>query len=291
MKNTLLKVFSAIILAGFLVSWSGESKLEQMKTAHNSNNPSAIESENVCANVFYPLEKDNQWTYKLDAQMDNYIGHEKQAFTSDLTLSVSEIDESSVLLDMLANDNDIEIQSSVQYEDQSIILYPLIELNMILGDMASSLDFEHISGKFMPSEKDFVESSWSLEWETEYKAQGTLEANYDGKSFSAIFSESPVLMNWQVISTDESKEVAAGSFDNLVKINREIKVDITSLNAYIVGKQVNISTTLTIDSDLYYAADIGLIKQEINSASIKLFGIKFPLEVQGSIDLESYTLN
>jgi hypothetical protein len=162
---------------------------------------------------------------------------------------------------------------------------------MIIGDMANSLDIEYVSGTFMPTRKDFDDSNWSLDWETEYKTSGTLEANYEGKSFKAIFSESPVEMSWEVISTDESQDVPAGSFDNLVKINRIIEIDVTSMNAEIKGKQVNIGTTLVIETDMYFAADIGLIKQTINKASIKLFGIKIPLEVQGSMELESYTFN
>lgn len=285
------QLISSLLIALTLFSWTGINSPKQVKAANINTSASILDNSSACNNIFFPLEAGNQWKYKLDAQMENYIGHEKQDFISEMTLSISEDDQSDILLNQLNSESNTEKQSPVQCEDQAILMYPLIELNMIIGDMANSLDIEYVSGTFMPTRKDFEDNNWSLDWETEYKTSGTLEANYEGKSFKAIFAESPVEMSWEVISTDESQDVPAGSFEDLVKINRKIEIDVTSMNAEIKGKQVNIGTTLIIETDMYFAADIGLIKQTINKASIKLFGIKIPLEVQGSMELESYTFN
>ena len=64
-------------------------------------------------------------------------------------------------------------------------------------------------------------------------------------------------------------QVPAGAFDNLVKVNREISVDVSSLNAVIEGNEINVSTTLTVDTSMWFAPHIGLVKQEINAASVK----------------------
>jgi len=93
-----------------------------------------------------------------------------------------------------------------------------------------------------------------------------------------------------VAGTGETLEVAAGKFENLVKINRVISMDVSSLQANIEGSQVNVATTLTIDTNLWYAPRVGLIKQEIESASVKFYGINFPVEVSGSIELSEYTV-
>lgn len=293
-NNILLKLITALLIVGLLTGCSGEEKQEQAVAA-DDNEVDAPVVENTdsgaCDNVFYPLKKDNQWIYKLDAYMDNFENQEIESSSSDLALTVSEVSESSAVLAALDYDTGIVTQSTVQCEDQAIINFPLTELNMVFGDLAGNLDVEYVSGKFMPSKKDFAGSNWSLEWETEYKASGTLEANYDGETLSAVLSESPVKMRWQVTGTGESQEVAAGTFNDLVKINREITIDIQSLKTYIEGEQIDIATTLTLDTNMFYAANIGLIKQDINSASIKLFGINFPLEAWGFVELKSYTLN
>lgn len=291
MKKTIQKLVNSLLIAIVLFTFSGNIIPELVEAADTYSITYNAVKEIMCENVFYPLKLDNQWTYKLDAQIGDYIGHGKQVFTAKTKQVVAEINESDILLNQLDNENEIVHQSSVLCDDQAIIMFPLLEMNMIIGDMANGLDYKHVSGEFMPTEKAIEANDWSLEWETEYEVSGTLEANYGGKIFKAVFSESPVKMSWEIVSTDKSLKVPAGSFDNLVKINREIKVDVNSLNAEIKGKLVNISTTLIIDSDLYYAANIGLIKQTINKASIKVLGIKLPIDVQGSIELESYTLN
>ena len=167
----------------------------------------------------------------------------------------------------------------------------MTELKMVLGKLSGDLALDYKSGIFMPSEKTFIENNWEMEWETEYVANGTLEGTYKGETLTAELSSSPVTMNWQVVSTNESLDVQAGHFDNLVKMNREISFDVSSLKAVINGNNINLSTTLTINTDLWYAPNVGLIKQDVNSASIKLFGISFPIDAWGYIELDSYTLN
>jgi hypothetical protein len=63
------------------------------------------------------------------------------------------------------------------------------------------------------------------------------------------------------------------------------------LQTNIQGNDVNISTTLTVDTELWYAPHIGLVKQDVNGISIKLYGISFPVEAYGYIQLSSYTIN
>lgn len=295
MKNKLLTIFTAFLILSLMAGCSGKDAPEQTEADSASIDAPVAEVADVmedgpCDNVFYPLRKDNQWIYKLDAYMDNFEGQEIESSSSDLALTVSEVSDSSVVIAALDYDTGIVTQSTVQCEDQAIVNFPLTELNMVFGDLSGNLDVQYVSGKFMPSKKDFAGSNWSLEWETEYKASGSLEANYDGESLSAVLSDSPVKMRWQVTGTGETQDVEAGTFSDLVKINREISIDITSLKTYIEGEQIELSTTLTLDTNMFYAADIGLIKQDINSASIKLFGINFPLEAWGFIELKAYTL-
>ena len=290
-----MKLIIALLLIGLLSSCSGEEEQNQSQAAGSDVVVTEEAGEEAggeaCNNIFYPLKKDNQWIYKLDTYMDDYAGQELEYSSSDLGLTVSEVGESSAVLAALDYDTGIVTKSTIQCQDLAIINFPLTELNMVFGDLAGNLDVEYVSGKFMPSEQEFLDNDWTIEWETEYKASGTIEAVNEGETLSATLVESPVKMRWQVTETGETLEVAAGSFSDLVKINREIAFDITSLKTYIAGDQVDISTTLTLDTDMYYAPNIGLVKQEVNAASIKLFGVNFPIEAWGYIELKSYTVN
>ena len=67
-------------------------------------------------------------------------------------------------------------------------------------------------------------------------------------------------------------------------------MNIDSFEAVIEGNAINLSTTLTIQMDMFYSPGIGLIQEDITSAQIKLFGIDFPVEANGKMVLASYSI-
>ncbi len=97
-------------------------------------------------------------------------------------------------------------------------------------------------------------------------------------------------MNWSVVSKNEFIQTPAGDFSDVVKIHREIDIDVKSLDVTIEGNAINISTTITIQMDMYFAPGIGLVQEEITSAKIKLYGIDFPIEANGKMVLNSYSI-
>jgi len=283
------KPFIAMLIFSVLIGFSACSKSEFAEAANEEipaeeTAPITEAAANACDNPFYPLSLNNQWIYRL--AIDQVDTDEK----ADLALTVSESTDSLVVLAALDYDTGIVTQSTVQCNDGEIVNFPVTELNMILGLLSGELNLEYQSGRFMPALQEFENSNWDLAWETEYTANGDLQSTYEGETLTALLSDSLVKMDWKVAGTGETLEVAAGKFENLVKINRVISMDVSSLQANIEGSQVNVATTLTIDTNLWYAPRVGLIKQEIESASVKFYGINFPVEVSGSIELSEYTV-
>jgi hypothetical protein len=248
--------------------------------------PAAETAAGPCDNIFYPMTVDNQWVY--DYGMEDTNGTMEE---SSMALTVSQSEGSSAVLAALSYDTGIVTESAVQCSDQAILNFPMTELKMVLGDLAGSIDLQYQSGTFMPSEQEFAANNWSMEWETDYVASGSLQASYEGEELSAVLAASPVKMKWKVAATGESLQVPAGDFSDLVKMERQISFDVSNLQTNIQGNDVNISTTLTVDTELWYAPHIGLVKQDVNGISIKLYGISFPVEAYGYIQLSSYTIN
>lgn len=249
--------------------------------------PTAETLLNDCDNIFYPMTTHNQWIYRFGLDDEQAAGSQESA----LALTVSENSGSSAVLAALSYNSGSVTESAVECQDQAILNFPITELKMVLGEMASDIDLEYQSGTYMPSEQEFIKNNWDMEWETNYTANGNLQAYYEGEELSAVLSSSPVKMKWQISGTGQSVQVAAGSFDNVVNMDREISFDITNLQTSIQGNDVNIATTLTVNTELWYAPHIGLIKQDVTGMSIKLYGINFPIEAAGHIELTSYTIN
>jgi len=286
-NNQLKRLILFIIILTFLSGCakpdrSGIEKLDTTKEPEHSVNRIA----HPCENIFYPLIHENQWVYQLD--------YEDQSLTdspTELALTVSEVYQSSAVLAALDYDTGVVTQSTVDCNDGAIVNFPITELNMVLGDVSGALEFEYVSGTFMPSEKEFADSGWQMKWKTEYKATGEMNASYDGENLSIKLSSSPINMEWETVSTGGSLQVPAGNFDEVVQIKRRMKIDVDSLEAVIEGQQINLSTTLTLDTSHFYAPRTGLLKQEFESASIKIFGINTPTETWGKLELKSYQLN
>jgi hypothetical protein len=198
--------------------------------------------------------------------------------------------DTSAVITILNSKSNTTTQSTVQCQDGAILDYPMTELNMIMGMLSGNLDLQYKSGVYMPSLKDFEDHDWKMDWQTEYTANGTLAGSYEDETITADLSSSPVLMKWHIESTGDSLDVAAGKFDNLIKVKRDISFNISNLHTYIENSEVNIPTTLTINTDLWYAPEIGMVKQEINSASIKVYGLSFPIDVYGNYELQSYSI-
>jgi len=248
----------------------------------------SISPADACNNIFYPLALNNQWVYRFDVYEMDYSQSTLDSVASETAMTVSAVSADSAELALLDYDSGLVTQSTVRCQDQAILDFPMTELKMVFVDLAGSLETEYISGLFMPSEKQLAESDWNMSWETQYAASGTINGSYEGETLTASLSRSPIKMKWQVLSTGETLEVKAGTFSDLVKINREISFEIPSLKATFQGNPLDIATTLTLNTDLWYAPRIGLIKQAVNSAQVKVLGIDFPISAWGYIELVSY---
>jgi hypothetical protein len=143
----------------------------------------------------------------------------------------------------------------------------------------------------MPSENGLMDAGWQLDWKTSFTADGEISANADGETFRATFQSSPLDMDWKIVGTGGSLTVPAGYFENVVQLERSIKIEVDSLQAVVRGQHVNVSTTLNLLTEMYYAPGVGLLKEEFTSASVRLFGMNFPISGSGSMELISYRIN
>ena len=265
---------------------NAEAQTQEQPTAA-AEAPVAEASANACDNIFYPMTTNNQWNYQFKVNDEQTAGSHESA----LSLTVSESSDSSAVLAIKSYNSENVTESIVKCQDQAILDFPITELKMVLGELANDIDLEYESGIFMPSEQEFVANNWSMEWETNYTANGNLQAYYEGEELTAVMDDSPVKMKWKVVGAGESLQVPAGNFGDLVKMECEISFDIKNLQTNIQGNDINIATTLTLNSELWYAPHIGLIKENVNETSIKLYGINFPIDAFGLIELTSYTIN
>jgi hypothetical protein len=289
MKKRVGFTFLAVILfTGILIASCSrdDTNAPSQNPPNTSDTAESTSTEHACGNIFYPLALGNEWIYKIE-----YDDLSSDQEPSDFVLTVSDVQESTAEISALNYDTGIVTKTQVMCLEGAILNFPLTELNMVFTELDGSLDIKYQSGVFMPSAADFETDGWVISWSTKFIASGILEANYEGENLRATLSESPIEIDWEVISRDEVIQTPAGEFSDVVKIQRNISIEVSSFEAVIEGNAFNVATTLKIQTDMYYSPNIGLVQEKINSATIKLFGIKFPIETSGKMVLTSYSLN
>ena len=285
-NNRRIFIFNIIctLLLVFLTACGSKEKSEKLD---DTINQVTLEREgHACINVFYPLKLGNQWIYRPNLEDQSFL-----KASSDIVISVPETRDASAVVSVINNDASINARIAFECIDGAIINFPVTELNMGANQEGNNLKLEYVSGVYMPSEEDFSSKNWQVAWNSEYKANGQIEATYEGESFSVLLSSAPIKVDWQIMNSGTALEVPAGKFENVVHIQRNIEMDITKLEASIEGKRINLPAKLKLTTQMFYAPGVGLLKMELDSVTVTFFGINYPLEVPVSVELASYHLD
>lgn len=237
-----------------------------------------------CNNVLFPMVVGNQWVYEATSLSGN-----GDATTSDYAWSISEGSADSVTLGTLFYDSGTVVSANVQCVDGAVENFPLTISNIAIGDSEGAIEYTHVSGKYLPSLQELEAGNWQNTWQTVVNASGTILADYEGQGMTIVLEESPITMDWQILEKDVSVSVPAGDFNNAVRVNQKMKLEIYSLSIS-ADMPMNISTTMTFDSDYWFVPYLGLVKTQVNSASVDLFGSNFPVEMTGGSALKSSNL-
>jgi len=109
---------------------------------------------------------------------------------------------------------------------------------------------------------------------------GEITMDEGGESMTASIDNSPVLMKWKTISTGESVTVEAGTYTNVVKVSREMTMNIT-----IDMDGTKLDSTLVIQSTHWFEPYVGMVKMEITKVSISMEGMTFPVPMNETMEL------
>jgi len=233
-----------------------------------------------CSNPLYPLITGNQWIYQISsAEADE---------PSRIGLTIEKVDENQATINSLDMTTGIITQTIAECDGTAIKNFPMMTLSMILGGyLDGDINTGYISGIFSPSTQELSTSNWVMAWEGDYITQGNLEVQYEEEQMTVIIKDSPLHLNWNSGENGapvyETVSVAAGTFENALKVRREMEIDValeTTLG--------NFHGTLRIHSNHWFLPYTGLLKAEIDSSDLIYMGMTFPITLIGSIELVEF---
>ena len=235
----------------------------------------------ACANTLYPMVPGYEWVYEVTNESE----------TSQIGLTVTEVNGDQATLNALYLETGVTTETIVECDQGVILNFPLLLLSFLFGDAEGQFELTYVDGIFSPNYATFMDNDWNLAWEGEYIASGTIFANVDGDKYNGTLKDSPVEMKWQTLNSPEvifdPIEVKAGSFPEAIKIQREIDLDFTA-ELEEGGEKETLAAVLYLKNNLWYQPNQGLLRQEIQQANIRIFGVRFPLELTSTIELVAF---
>ncbi|MEZ0394908.1 MAG: hypothetical protein ABWK53_00530 [Anaerolineales bacterium] len=230
-----------------------------------------------CTNVLFPFLPDRQWVYQKRG-MDETVTPDP--LTSRFGLTVAGVNDSQALLRAVDLGSGATTETFAECQEGAITNFPLMTLGSLFGNyLAGDIQVQYVSGLFAPSASALEASGWNMSWQGEYIASGTVTFSVEGDQTTVLLSDSPVTLRWQNAG-QETVTVPAGTFENAYRVNRTAQIQASITIEGLTGR-----ATITIETVHWFAPYVGLLKSEVVSGSLTTFGITFPLEVSGSIEL------
>lgn len=243
--------------------------------------PPPPDGSGPCGNVLYPLVPGNQWIYEVTSEGETY----------QLSLTVSEVEGNEATLNTLNMGTGVTTETKVVCEEGAILNFPILMLDFLLGDVDGALEIEHVDGVFAPSYQTFAAKNWDYAWTGNYVATGLIEIDDDGDYITGRLEESPLLMEWHTMgagaATLDSVSVAAGEFPIAIRLQRELVVDVDA-EIESEGETMALGAVLHVETTLWFMPYTGLLRQEIEKASIDIRGISFPIILDGAVELVEF---
>jgi hypothetical protein len=232
-----------------------------------------------CKNILYPVGAGKQWSYRANA-LDR---------TVDLNIDVLSINNSqgNVLVNIPSTGKSKEVQ--IRCEGDVILSCPFISVDMLFGEsLNSSMNASYVSGVLAPNEAAFLNTNWALAWSSQYLVSGNTTINHNGTQINIAFNNSPITLACQTLASGdaafETVTVAAGTF-------RALKVACTEqgqVTAVLNG--ISVAGLLKGQSYQWFAPDIGLVKMQVDQASVTIFDLSFSLLTNNYLELKSAAL-
>lgn len=234
----------------------------------------------LCANPLYPLLTGHQWIYQVSS--------EQESEPRKIGLTVEKVEENKATVNALDMTTGVITQTVAECDGTAIQNYPSMTLSMILsGYLEGEINTEYVSGVFSPPYEDFVANNWALTWDGDYIARGDIRVQDEENQITIIVKDSPLHLNWITAENGapvyETVTVPAGTFENALKVNREMDIDVSL--ATTLG---NFQGTLKIKTIHWFLPYTGLLKTEIESGNLTYMGMTFPVTLSGKVELVEF---
>lgn len=231
-----------------------------------------------CRNILYPVAPGAQWQYQATA-----LGR-----TDIFNMSVLSVNNSQGTVQVNDQTSGSTKQVQVQCDGDVIRSFPFVSADALFGNFInSSLTASYISGVLAPNEAAFLNSNWALSWTSQYLVTGSTVVTSNGRQFNVTMNNSPITLTCQTLGAGdaafENVTIAAGTFRALKVVCTEQGQVTANVNGF------SVSGLAESRSNQWFVLNMGLVKMQVESARVNVFGIPFSMLMDNSIELKGFT--
>jgi hypothetical protein len=231
-----------------------------------------------CDNPLVPLAVGNQWTYRAATESGESLFTLKSLERQDAANIV-------VVVEFTDQKNNNTVHEPVVCQDGAIQNFPLFVMDMLFTDYLNKLfNTYHDKGDYAPAYSSFVEQDWVMDWQAEYLTEeGAVIKNPMGGSSLLISQSSPINLSFQMDGSREPITVPAGEFPQAIKVSHSFTLP-TTVTLLTGGS----GATRSIYTTQWYVPYVGLVRAQVDSASLALGVQDISVPLKGSIELTEF---
>jgi hypothetical protein len=217
----------------------------------------------------------NQWKYRATTGSGESV----------YTLAALERRENRtivVLMDFKDLTRGQSVQEQVVCLDGAIDNFPLFVMDMLFADQLEKLlNTYHERGAYAPPYAFFTDKNWIADWEADYLTEDSAVIRNPAYNQSLIISSSsPIELIFQTDGTREPLKVPAGDFPTALKVRHSFELNAT------IGNSAGV---LTVHTTQWYAPYVGLLRAQVDSATLETYGQSFDIALPSVVELVEFT--
>lgn len=231
-----------------------------------------------CENILYPLAVGKTWTYRVTARDKTYL----------VDMRVASVDGSQAVVDLSPQALGINTRAVIDCDAGSLHNLPWTAVWMLVDDVVNgSLAVDYLGGQLAPSHADFLGSGWDLAWSGEYRMDGDGSARFQGNDYSLSLDQEPLHLDCRTAGSGqaafEALVVPAGSFTSALKV-----ICTFETQASMSYNGMNLNGKVRGELTQWFAPFLGMLKMQVDSASIRYLLVDIPVNVSGAVELIDY---
>ena len=232
-----------------------------------------------CDNPLVPLATGNQWTYRVTTGSGESLYKLAAVERQDAANIV-------IMVEYTDQKNNILVHEPVICQDGAIEGYPLFVMNMLFsGYLDQYIKTIRESGVYAPNHQSLAQNNWGLDWQAVYLTEDPIYLkNPLGGEDLFILESTEVELSFQMDGSRESITTPIGNFPQALKISQSFSLPMTVPTAGSGGTSGN----LTLQTTQWYEPYVGLLRAQLDSATLSDSGVGFEVPMESIVELVEF---